>query len=311
MKQRTVNALKGKKAFDESDVKEGRFAIIASARLKTENKDILEPVASKLLEQVVRDLMKSHTCSANTAVVLENVNRIIVKLVVPMTKQGCLAPDEQSRDDVGTDSSALETSAMAEAEALAKVTAKISKAAIDVAHGLVDHAEKSRLDQEEASQHFQESKDEKVSRRTFARAAGKAQKLEYLDDEKTLGGNHDIPKKVLSSAMFSLKNCSIYTLNDNSNLFLNGDNEDSAWREFVACYGYGVNEIDADSNSSTALLLRFAHAARQPVNMDICISENISNKKRKVVPIKITNHMAIISRVQDHLEQMTTDRLFD
>jgi hypothetical protein len=305
--------------FEFEAIKAGHYAVICSAAAEVPSHPITFAYLLGHLHKVWSDLKRHVRCSSSTAIIVEEVPSIVLKLVVPTKPQGALiavvdedpaacesdstlvapvAPVSEKPDRIWT----LEESAMAEAEAIARAAARLSKGAIDVAERLIEKAEGESLPLEEAMPVFTTSPVETVTRSTYARARGPEQLISFLGDERMLGGGHAIPNQLYSRATFALTKCRVASLGKNQGRYLLGNAEDSEWQRLISSSGAVVDQLEGEDASDEMLILRLAEATNQLVDVDVCIKERVTTKGRRLVPLNIRNRTAIVTALKERLE---------
>ena len=302
--------------FEFETIKTGHYAVICSGTTGSPGHTVGIGYLFDRIQKLCSDLTKNVSCSASTAIVIEEMPNIVLKLAVPRKRQGALmsvvdAPATPGSAGSGAltsrteNASTIEQSAMAEAEAIARAAIQRTKGAIDAADALVERAESESLSLEEAIPTFAASIDETVTRNTFCRARGPEQVISFLGDERTLGGGHDIPNQLFSRATFSLANCRVASWGKSHGRYLLGNAHDAEWQRLVEWSGIVVDQLDGDEDSNEMLLLRLAEAINQPVDVDVCVKERTATKGRRLVPLEIRNRSEIIAALNERLELMT------
>ena len=198
-------------------------------------------------------------------------------------------------------------SAMAEAEALSKFLSKKSKTAIDIAQKIVELAERESLSIEQAALAFSASPDENISRRVFCRSRGHEQIVSFLGDDWVLGGGHPVSNYLNSQATFSLTNCKVRRMANSNNQHLIAGENDSEWQRLINWSGGAIDEIEGDEASNEIFLLRSAEITNLSVDIDVCIGEKVSMKRRKLVPLNIRNQSAILASLKERIELIESE----
>lgn len=311
MKKRQFNA------FDAKAIKDGHYAVICTAITKAQGHSITYEQFLEHLKRVWRDLTKHNSTKAGAMVVLDEMPEIYLKLVAPMKTQGALIALDDEHGSTGTGTSVappayapldrqgnspLEASAIAEAEEIARTCARLAKGAIDAADVLIKRAEQESLSIESASSDFAGSPDEKITRETYGRAQGPEQKLSFSGDVRILGGRHTTPKLLHSKATFELTQCKVAISRKNNCCHLHGHADDPEWQRLIKWSGYMVDELDGDATSDEMYLLRLAEVSNQLVDVDVCVTEKPSSKKRRLMPIRVRNRAAIRLAINERLE---------
>lgn len=303
--------------FETDAIRSGHFAVICSASVRPPQHPITLDNYLQNLEDVRRDLDKNNSAAVDTTVILDETPEITLKLAVTMKNQGALiAPnDDESPVDIGNlatptsslsltkqNGLSLEASAVAEAEQIAQACARLSKGAIDVANTLVERAEREHLSIESASPTFAASPDENISRNAYCRARGPEQTLSFLGEERILGGGHAIPNQLYSKETFSLTQCRVAISHKNNRRYLKARVDDPEWLRLIRSFPMAVEELDGDLESDEMYLLRLAEASNQLVDVDVCLTEKVVTKKRRLVPLRVQNRAAIKDAINERLE---------
>lgn len=269
------------------------------------------------LQQTWNDLKRHIAGSGYTEIIIEEIPNIVLKLVVPSKPQGALMgvvthslSNDPARSDGELDDAQiakisaleLEESAMAEAEALSKILSKQSKAAIHIAKKIVEQAEKESLSIEQATPAFSASPNENISRRAYCRSRGHEQIVSFLGDDCVLGGGHAVSNYLNSQATFSLTNCKVRRMGNSNNQYLIAGENDSEWQRLIDWSGGAIDEIEGDDASNETFLLRSAEITNQSVDIDVCVGEKVSMKRRKLVPLNIRNQSAILASLKERIE---------
>lgn len=304
-------------ATEAEAIKAGHYAIICTARTKAQEHAITFERFLEYLKRVSRDLKKHNSTQANPIVLIDGMPEVTLKLAVLRKTQGALIAldDENCSFDTGNsvaasafsplgkqENSPLEASAIAEAEEIARACARLAKDAIDAAGMLIKRAEQESLTIEAATPEFTASPDEKITRNTYDRAQGPEQTLSFSGDERILGGGHAIPKQLHSKATFALKQCKVAISSKRNSHYLQGNADDPEWQRLSKWSSYIVDELDSDVTSDEMYLLRLAEVSNQLVDVDVCVTENPSSRKRRLIPIHVRNRAAIRLAINERLE---------
>lgn len=314
MKKKQTNA------FEFEAIKSGYYAVICTATAAAAGHPVSFGYVVDLLQKVWRDLKKHNSASAGAVVVVEDMPSIALKLVVPRKSQGalmvrseehCVAGGGDSAGpsavaplvgQVGRNTLTLEESAMAEAEEIARAAARVSKGGIDVARSIVEKAERESLSAEAAIPAFAASPEETISRNAYCRARGAEQILNFLGDERLLGGGHAVSNQLYSEATFALTQCKVAISGKNNGRYLLGSAEDPEWQRLIEWSNFVVDELEGDEASDEMFLLRLAEATHQLVDVDVCIKEKVSTKGRRLVPLHVRNRSVIMTAIKERLE---------
>ncbi len=195
----------------------------------------------------------------------------------------------------------IEESGLMEAEDLARMSRKVTLASLDVAEQLVDRAEQEQVPLEAATEEFSKSPDEDVARKAYSRARGSVQIIEFLTDQRILGGNRKIPSELDSSATFKLKNCQVYLFGAKQRLDLRGDAGDEEWLRLQNTYP-GVCTIGTAAEGTVPVqFLRYAELEGLNADVVVCVQEHPGKRRRSLIPLRVANSEEIISAVQARL----------
>lgn len=307
-----------KSSTSEAEViKAGHYAVICTTRSKALEHSTTFDRLLEHLNRACLDLKKHNCAQADAIVLIDEMPEVTLKLAVLWKTQGALIAqdDEHSSAGMGASvapsafspqdrqvSSPLETSAIAESEDIARTCARRAKGAIDAAGILIKRAEQESLSIESATPEFAASPDEKITRNVYERAQGPEQILSFSGDDRILGGSHAIPKQLLSKATFKLTQCKVAISTKNNSRYLQGNADDPEWQRLIEWSRPVVDELDGDSTSDEMYLLRLAEASNQLVDVDVCITEKPSSKRRRLVPIRVRNRAAIKLAINERLE---------
>jgi hypothetical protein len=233
---------------------------------------------------------------------VEYKGSIRISAVVPLTNQGALV--EQSTDVTSPlANQTLEASAKAEAEQIAAVASKISQAAIDVGNQMASTAERRIFSQEQTVETLAGSPDEGVSRKTYTRARGPEQRIQYANGDRTIGGSRSIPTATLSTETFELKQCYLEIAKKGEFTFEPSDPRNDGWRRLQA-HTPGICTLRGQADSPIMLNLRCAALAGTPVHMKVCVAEKVATKFRWVEPVEIFNTREILAQARDWLNYL-------
>lgn len=304
-------------AFEFEAIKARHYAVICTAKAQFPGHPVTFSYLKDRLQQTWNDLKKHVAGSGYTEIIIEEIPNIVLKVAVPSKPQGALMevvahhlPNDPARSDdelndaqiAKISATALQESAMAEAEALSKILSKQSKAAIDIANNIVEQAGKESISIEQATPAFSESPNENISRRTYCRSRGHEQIISFLGDDRALGGGHNISNYLNSQATFSLTNCKVRRIANSKNLYLIAGENDSEWQRLIDWAGGSIDEVEGDEASNEIFLLRSAEITNQSVDIEVCVGEKVSTKRRKLVPLNIKNQPAILASLKERIE---------
>jgi len=320
-----------KRPLDLQCLATNRYGVVASTTVDSPGHPVKYPVQMQRLRQAAADLRKVRPDGSHCELVIEFPTNTVLKLVVATTAQGSLLaraenelpsilPPEAGTDieteRANTDSGvasdgarqgkravpSIAATALAEAEQLAAAAASISMAAVDVGHRVVDMAEKRRLTLEEAVAEFSTSPDEFVSRKTYARAGGPSQTINYSTiGERVLGGGHKVSAELHSANTFKLRRCHLAPGGRDGSFLLEGKDDDPEWQRLSDLYSCEFH-LGGSKDSLAMQLLGYALASNSMVDVDVCISERASTKFRKLIPLAIHNRSEIVAGARDRLE---------
>jgi len=304
-------------AIEFETIKARHYAVICTAKPQLPAHPVTISYLMERLQQTWNDLKRHIAGSGYTEVIIEEIPHIVLKLVVPTKPQGALMgvvthefPNDPAFSDgefndariAKMSTTPLQESALAEAEARSKFFSKQSKAAIDIAQKIVEQAEKESLSIEEATPAFSVSPNENISRRAYCRSRGHEQIISFLGDDRALGGGHNISNYLNSQATFSLTNCKVRRMANGKNQYLIAGENDSEWQRLIDWSGGAIDEIEGDDASNEIFLLRSAEITNQSVDIDVCVGEKVSMKRRKLVPLNIRNQSAILASLKERIE---------
>ncbi len=321
-----------KRSLDLESLASNRYGVVAAIETQWPAHPVKHSTAIQQMKQAFADLKRIRPEIASCEVVVDLPPTLRFKLVVPATTQGALdvggavvsssetckaTPTEEAGADLrnavfgskdvrstpnGGPSRTLEATALAEAEQLAAIAARVSLSAVDVGGNVVWQVKNGNVSLEDATKEFAKSPDEKVSRQSYARAAGPAQTIRYAQiGERTLGGGHIVSADLHSSDTFSLKGCRLLPGGRDGGLYLEGNPSDPEWNRLSTSHP-NCNLLSGDKDGYAIQLLGYALASNLPVDIDVCLSERIKNRRRRLVPLLVRNRSEIIGGVRDRLE---------
>lgn len=334
MHKRHQNNIK-KRSLDLESLASNRYGVVAAIETQWPAHPVKHSTAIQQMKQAFADLKRIRPEIASCEVVVDLPPTLRFKLVVPSTTQGALdvngAVVSSSKTSGGTPtegaganncehrnaainskdvrsnpnggpSRTIEATALAEAEQLAATAAIVSLSAVDVGGNVIRQVKNGNVSLEDAAKEFARSPDEKVSRHSYARAAGPAQTIRYAQlGERTLGGGHIVSADLHSSDTFSLKGCRLLPGGRDGGLYLEGNPSDPEWNRLSTSHP-SCNLLSGDKGGYAMQLLGYALASNMPVDIDVCLSERIKNRRRRLVPLLVRNRSGIISGVRDRLE---------
>lgn len=308
-----------KRQLDPKCISSGRYATIASSLEIFPSEGVSGRVAIQKFKQAIADLLLSIPEGAQASVITELPTSVRFKLVVPAIDQASLDIGhsyclEENTDSVRLAKSSnehlmkndpiaysIEASSQAEAERIAEAAGKTGIKAIEVGKQLVAQVETNATPLEVAQRDLALSPDEKVSRKTYGRATGPQRTIRFSTlGEKTIGGGHLIPSHLHSESTFSLTGCRLLPGGKNGGFYLEENPADPEWIRLSGIQSTHF-ELIADKGSSEMELLGHALASNQLVDIDVCIGERVTNKRRKLVPLRIRNRADVIANVLDRL----------
>lgn len=306
-----------KRPLDMECLAANRYGVVASTGVSWPGHPVKFDTAIQKLRQAAADLKRARPEGSHCEVVIDLHLDTPLKLVVAATTQGALVgnvdqnPNGQNivnaigskevESDSGPRHVSIDASALAEAEQIAALTAKISIGAIDVGNSIVRKAEEHGLTLENAAQEFTRSPDENVSRKTYARAGGPTQVIRYSLGERALGGGHKVSKDICSTDTFSLRHCQLIPGGRDGGFVLRGKDSDPEWRRLTDQYP-ALNILVGNRNSKAMQLLGYAMSSDILVDVDVCLSERVGTQRQKLIPIIVRNYAEIITGVRDRLE---------
>lgn len=291
-----------KRTLDANDLRTGNYAVIASTQWDSDGlPSLVLPFRNEIARQL-RDLKIICPSKAPYVLMVEYKGSIRISAVVPLTNQGALV--ERSTDVTSPPANqTLEASAKAEAEQIATVASKISQVAIDVGNQMASKAERRILPQEQTVETLAASPDERVSRKTYTRARGPEQRIQYANGDRTIGGSRTIPTSTLSTETFGLQRCFLEITKKGAFTLEPSDPGDDGWRRLQA-HTPGIYTVKGQADSPIMQSLRCAALAGTPVDMKVCVAEKVATKFRWVEPIEIINKREIFAQARDWLNYL-------
>lgn len=304
-------------AIEFETIKARHYAVICTAKPQLPAHPVTISYLMERLQKTWNDLKRHIAGWEHTEIVVEEIPNIVLKLVVPTKAQGALmavathglpnnlAPSDSELNDARNtkiSTHPLLESAMAEAEALSKFLSKQAKGAIDIAQKIIEQAESESLSIEQATPAFSASPNETISRRVYCRSRDQEQIVSFLGDDWVLGGGHTVSNYLNSQATFSLTNCKVRRMGNSKNQYLIAGENDSEWQRLIDWSGGAIDEIEGDDASNEIFLLRSAEITNQSVDIDVCVGEKVSMKRRKLVPLNIRNQSAILASLKERIE---------
>lgn len=298
-----------KRSLGPKGLASNHYGVVAAIETQWPTHPIKHTTAIQQMKQAFADLKRIRPEYAHSEVVIDMPSTLRFKLIVPATRQGAF--DLRGSEKVSSDASqvihaaeigTIEATALAEAEQLAAAAARVSMSAVDVGGKVVRQVERGNVSLEDAAEEFAKSLDEVVSRQTYARAAGPAQTIQFAQlGERTLGGSHIVSADLHSSDTFSLRGCRLLPGGRDGGFLLEGNPEDSEWNRLTTSHP-NCNVLSGDKDGYVMQLLVFAMASDLPVDINVCLSERVRNKRRRLVPLLVHNLHEIIGCVRERLE---------
>ncbi|MCX7176060.1 MAG: hypothetical protein NT159_19475 [Proteobacteria bacterium] len=326
--QKRLRSNRKKRYLDQKCLTEGRYGVIMSTGVEGSGHPIMFETAIQKLRKAKGDLESSNPNLVHGEVVIDLPLNLPLILIVPATPQGDListaekgasehrtADNVRHMDDSGTGvggpedrlgkatggPSTIEDTALAEAEHLAAMAAKISMAAIDVGDNMVSRAEKHGLSLEEATEELSRSPDATVSRKSYVRSTGPTQTIDYpIGGERVLGGGHKVSGDLISGENFKLRGCEVAIRGNDGSFHLMGRDDDPEWTRLKET-GAAWAAVDGEEDNVAMGLLWFAFASALKVDVDVFLSEKAGTKRRRLVPVNVHNRLAIIAGARDKL----------
>lgn len=311
---------------DQAYLRSGRYAVISTMKV--------EPAAHRMsldsFVQLIRDqsvVLESVTLHPRDAVCVVDAKSLEIAIVVLASSQGTIFGGEDATSDTDKDGEAaaesndhprgqsaaikwvttgldpIEESARAGAEETARESRKRSMQSIDIGQRMAERAENEGLSLEEASAELSGSTNEKISRATYSAAQGKKQKVDFVGNNREIGGNRQIPTCAMSEQTFTLRRCYVKASPDNGRLSLQGSADDPGWVELTRIYPntFGFQYANNDPEMRP---LRLAEAMTFPVDLVVCVAERVKTGKRSFVSLQVLNFLALIGAVRVSLDQI-------
>lgn len=289
------------------------YAVISAFVEDVNGSEFRVESAIQILQQANADLKKTKPELSHCDVIVEFGAPISFKLVVPAMSQAALFSNHTEEGnalkttETGDHSNAplrapLEASSLQEAEQLAASSAAISMPAIDHGNELALRATKHSLSLEEAMELLAKSPDENISRKIYVRARGPERTIRYAAGSKTIGGGLKISAFLHSKDGYSLKGCRVFPTAHPDILKVQGCAEDPEWQRLRANFP-GTNTVFDEQNQQAMQLLRYAASAKcLSIDVEVCISEKMDTRKRRLFPIRVLNQKAFFSQTREHLD---------
>ena len=297
MSQRSHN----KRHLDLLSLKSRNYAVVGSTKIEPIGQPMTLAAFLNSLRQCANDLKNSYPENVPVSLIVDWPMPIKISAVVPASQQGSLLTD-QGKD--GACIQSLEESSLAEAEEIAAATRKISMNAIDCGNELAKTAETRRISIADAHTILAESPNEKIARKTYARARGSENQIDFVEGMRQVGGNRNIPVALHGSEIFEIEKCHLQELSP-TNFKLEKNGNDETWRKIQSqLEGNAILRGQDDSPVNTSL--RYAEISRTPADISVCIAEKVATKQRWLEPVKISNPQEIFNRSRDqisHLEE--------
>jgi hypothetical protein len=311
-----------KRHLDLNGLKTGQFGVVATINVEGAGHPVKFSTAIQALQQAHADLKRARPNFTHADVVIDFPSSVPLKLVVPATPQGAfpleprdkenfdyshhgapvpeIQPNMPDRVGASVNIRQLENSALAEAEQLAAAAAKISMGALDVGNDVAARLEKHGLMMEHISEELSNSPDEGVSRKICARARGPEQHVQYPAGERSIGGGRTISTESRSRNAYKLTKCSVTPADRGRMLVLESSPHDTEWQRLQEDFR-GINLLGGTEGSSLMQILRYAALACVSVNLEVCVSERIESKRRRLEAVRIFNTKEIISLAHERL----------
>lgn len=285
--------------LDLQSLESGAYGVISTIQSDAQGHPVTAETYSAQFRQCVSDVINSCPSDAPYLVVVECKSPIIVRTIVPAIGQGALiAPTDSNGTTITFDHSML-----AEADEIAMAAGEQARISIDVGNRLAADAELGKLTLDHLGARITSSPDETIARKTYARARGPEARIEYPNGEqRVIGGGKIIPTTAQSSQTFTLRNC-ILTEVKPGKFRAEFSLKDESWQQLQA-YSPGINLISGEHDSPVIQSLICVAAAAIPVDLEVSISEKVSNKQRSLEPLKILNMSDIFAQTREWLTML-------
>ena len=309
--------------LDLENLENHRYATIASVTLDAPSHPVFFEGMLSSIRQAKTDLLKVRPYYSRAQVIVFLVGRLTFQLVVPATLQGALFSNtvvngkdrgqsidsEQSGDSkVSPNASpsarlplSLEESALKEAEQIAAASAEISMRSVDVGNLAASKTALQTLSLEETLIEFAQSPCEKVSRNIFVRARGPVQTIRYSKGKKTVGGNCAVASRSFSAETFILKGCSISHSTQAGYLQLTTPAGEPGRTKLSERFP-GTLLILNSKDDQIVRFLKYAEVNSLMVDLEVCVSEKVSTRRRTLIPLRLFNKAEILAYAREDLE---------
>jgi len=302
-----------KRQLDLECLAKKNYAVVSTVVEEVNGSEFRYESAIQMFQQANADVKKIKPELSHCDVIVEFSGPISFKLVVPAISQGALFSgltegcDNPKTTQTNSQSSTsikapLEASSLQEAEQLATRSAAISMPAIDHGNALALRATKHPLSLEEAMCLLAKSPDENISRKIYVRARGPERTIRYATGSKTIGGGHQISAFLHSKDTYVLKGCRVLPTAHPEVLQIHGSPDDPEWQRLRENFP-GTNSVFDEQNQPAMEFLHYASGARgMSIDVEVCISEKVDSRKRRLFPIRVLNQKDIISQARERLD---------
>ena len=288
-----------KRHLDLLNLKNRNYAVISSTKIESSGQPMTLAAFLNSLRQCANDLKNSCPENVPVSFIVDWPMPIKISAVVPASQQGSLLAKE---GEEGPSVQSVEESSLAEAEAIAAAAREISMAAIDCGNELAKTAEAHRISTADADAILAESPNEKIARKTYARARGSEKQIDFVEGMRQVGGNRNIPVALQGAEIFKIEKCHLQELSP-TNFKLGKNGNDETWRKLQRqLEGNTILRGQDDSPINTSL--RYAEISRTPADLSVCIAEKVATKQRWLEPVKVSNPQEIFDRSREHLNHL-------
>ena len=285
--------------LDYQCLESGAYGVISSIQSDAKGHPVTAESFATQFRQCMTDIANSCPPDAPYIVVVECKSPITYRAIVPAIAQGALIATTESNQNSIT----FENSRMAEADEIARAAGAQARISIDVGNSLAADAEFGKLTLDQVGVRIASSPNEMIARKTYARARGPEARIDYPNGEQRLiGGGKIIPTAAQSSQTFTLRNC-ILTEVKPGKFRTEFGLKDESWQRLQA-YSPGITLISGEHDSPVIQSLICAAAAAIPVDLEVSISEKVSNKQRSLEPLKILNKSDIFAQTREWLTML-------
>lgn len=272
----------------------GHYAKISSSNWSPPGYPLTEASFMSKIQQYVGDLKLVSPSDAPFSVVIECRAKISFHAVIPLTQQGGLINSE------GTD---LDKAIFNDAEEIAHESGKCAIQSIDIGNQIATDVELEQSSLESMTEQLSRSQNENIARKTYARSRGPKTEIDFPTGEhRSLGGNKIVPLSAQSSQKFTIKTCYLSEINP-GRFKADFGSRDEELNRLQSNFG-SIDIIHGEINSPIMQSLRIAAAAGIPVDLEVSVSEKISNRSRWIEPIKILNRAEIFSQTREWLSML-------